>query len=443
MVQVAPNELSFSTVAAVKPIYGAGTTCIKAPAYETFGRQGVFQMKDPEEHRQRLRGIAHIFTMGSMLQIEPTIQRTAANLAKAVARGVGKETDALLLMRLTALENGGTVLLGKEFGCFSDEGVVTTPDYVHYLDNTYIVFAVKSLSPLLFSFLKLLPIKGLQDFLRAPDVMYKYGFDAMAEYIATYGRESDHRSLLTKLLQGDRASGTPPLPESDIGVETSNLLFAATDTTSNTLAYTLYRLAMRRDWQDKLREEIRASGVAEAGYSFKSLQGLPVLNAVMQETLRVHPAAPSGLPRLTTGKGIDVDGLHVPANVRLPAPFVERDVANQERLDHRLYAGPHHADPPGLLLAERRRLGAFPVAERERRPDQQRHARDARAHARLGQGLSRLPRPAHGRHGDQGDARQAVFALHVHDCQREDARRHDHDGPLYAYTQGTEVRASV
>lgn len=57
VVQVAPNELSFSTIDAIKPIYGIGTTCIKSPAYDTFGRQGLFQMKDPEQHRQRLRGV--------------------------------------------------------------------------------------------------------------------------------------------------------------------------------------------------------------------------------------------------------------------------------------------------------------------------------------------------------------------------------------------------
>lgn len=259
--------------------------------------------------------------MGSLLQIEPTIQRTAAGLVKAVGRKLGKETDALLLMRLTALENSGSVLLGKEFGCFDEEGTVRIPDYVHYLDNTYIVFAVKSLSPLLFSFLKLLPIKGLQDFLSAPDVMYKYGFAAMSEYINKYGRESAHRSLLTKLLQGDRSNGLPPLPDAEIGVETSNLLFAATDTTSNTLAYTLYRLATRPEWQDRLRDEIRKSRVADEGpdgFSFKALQSLPVLNAIVQETLRVHPAAPSALPRITTGKGIDIAGLHVPANVSFP-----------------------------------------------------------------------------------------------------------------------------
>lgn len=44
VVKLGPNEVSFNDASCVKTIYGAGTTCVKSPAYDSFGRKGMFQM---------------------------------------------------------------------------------------------------------------------------------------------------------------------------------------------------------------------------------------------------------------------------------------------------------------------------------------------------------------------------------------------------------------
>lgn len=110
--------------------------------------------------------------------------------------------------------------------------------------------------------------------------------------------------------------GTERLTDPEISVEVSNLVFAATDTTGNTMAYALYRLCCHREWQDKLRAEIRDSEAKAAGFSFHSLQALPVLNGIVMETLRLHPAAPSALPRITSEVCV-IDGMSVPKKVRV------------------------------------------------------------------------------------------------------------------------------
>ena len=144
----------------------------------------------------------------------------------------------------------------------------------------------------------------------------QYGDDAMKDYIRRHGRKSNQRSLLTKMLTGDPATGIEPLTDAEISVEVSNLLFAATDTTGNTITYALYELCCNPEWQKKLREEIRASGAIEARFSYQSVQSLPILNGVFTETLRLHPAAPSALPRVTTSNGCLIGDLVVPAGVR-------------------------------------------------------------------------------------------------------------------------------
>ncbi|KAL1876832.1 hypothetical protein VTK73DRAFT_9134 [Phialemonium thermophilum] len=339
VVRLAPNELSFSSLECVKPIYGAGTTCIKSPAYDNFGRPGTFQIQDPEQHRQRAKRVAHIFAPGVLQQMEPLIQGVVDRVLSAFTRRAGQPVDALHWCRMTALEVSGEVLLGKSFGAFDGDG--EAPAYVHHLDNAYLVWSLYGLAPLLCKMLELLPAKKLQEFMAAGDYVYKYGDDALREYLKLYGRKSTRRSLLTKLLAGDPDAGTEPLPDPEISVEVSNLVFAATDTTGNTMTYALYRLSCHPEWQDRLREEIGKSRAKEDGFSFQSLQSLPILNGVIMETLRMHPAVPSGLPRVTTGNGCNIGGLHVPGKVLVsmqaltaqydPAYFPDPETFNPSR----------------------------------------------------------------------------------------------------------------
>jgi cytochrome P450 len=137
----------------------------------------------------------------------------------------------------------------------------------------------------------------------------------MKEYLDRHGRKSNHRSLLTKMLKGDEAAGTSPLLDDEISVEVSNAVFAATDTTGNTMAYALYRLCCHPELQNRLREEVRTTLALGQNLAYQNLQTLPVLHGVVMETMRLHPAAPSGLPRMTTGQGCKVAGMQIPAKV--------------------------------------------------------------------------------------------------------------------------------
>jgi hypothetical protein len=107
VVRLAPNELSFSSVECIKPIYGAGTTCIKSAAYDNFGKLGTFQMQDPEQHRQRQKRVAHIFAPSSLQQMEPLIQSVVGRVVSALEKRVGKTVDALHWCRMTALDVSG------------------------------------------------------------------------------------------------------------------------------------------------------------------------------------------------------------------------------------------------------------------------------------------------------------------------------------------------
>lgn len=96
--------------------------------------------------------------------------------------------------------------------------------------------------------------------------------------------------------------------------EVSNLIFAGTDTTSTTLTYLFWRLAKDTDWQIKLRDEIDQN-YSEDG-SFRDIAKCPILNAVVHEALRLHPAAPASLIRVAPPGGACVGSFFVPGEVR-------------------------------------------------------------------------------------------------------------------------------
>lgn len=179
---------------------------------------------------------------------------------------------------------------------------------------------MKGVAPLVYRILKALPIEAVQEFLAAGDYVYKYGDDAFEEFLKLNGRTSNRRTLLTKLIAGNPETGAEPLPDAGISIEVSNLTFAAVDTTGTTGAYALYRLACHPDWQEKLQKEIRDSGAREAGFAYRTLQTLPILNGVLMETLRLHPIGPSGPSRGTTAPTTNIAGLNLPPRVT-PTPF--------------------------------------------------------------------------------------------------------------------------
>ena len=142
----------------------------------------------------------------------------------------------------------------------------------------------------------------------------QYGIDAFQDYIKRYGRVSPRKDLLTRMIgPGKGQNGT--LTDEQISIEISNLLFAATDTAAITLTYLFWELAHRPELQARLRAELKGVSPASRNCMYNDIAKLPLLNAVIQETLRHYPATPSSLMRVTPAGGRALGGIFVPERV--------------------------------------------------------------------------------------------------------------------------------
>ena len=89
------------------------------------------------------------------------------------------------------------------------------------------------------------------------------------------------------------------------------------DTTASTLVSLFYRLAKHPEHMHKVQKELDAAGDLE---DIKTLQKLPHLTGTIKETLRLHPAVPTGGLRETPPEGATVCGHFVPGNTAICAP---------------------------------------------------------------------------------------------------------------------------
>lgn len=150
-------------------------------------------------------------------------------------------------------------------------------------------------------------------------------------YIQQYGRSSGRKDLLTKILSAKAEAGEAQLSDKETSNEIGNLIFAGTgerlscsdvyidktdqkpDTTSTTLTFLFWELSRHQEVQDQLRRELDAN--IDSVPTILQVTDLPVLDAVINEALRLHPAAPASLPRETPRGGREINGYFMPETV--------------------------------------------------------------------------------------------------------------------------------
>ncbi|KAL8686024.1 MAG: hypothetical protein Q9218_007398, partial [Villophora microphyllina] len=310
-----PNELSFAERSCIKELYQRGSKFPKSGRYDGFatGTRASFDMTDPDSHRERRHMVRHVLASSHIDQAEPLIADQVRKCMKWVERLEGQSVEIMLLLRRLLLDTAGALFLGAKFGALDNE---EQPKFLDDLDDFFTLSAIRWNAPWMLRVLRLLPVKSIQHFLGAQQRGMDYGRRSFNEYIARYGRFSGRRDLLTKMV-GLENKGAP-MTDEEIVDELGSLLVGATDTTVTVATWMLWELAKHPVWQERVRKELRDSKIHFIGGvpSAKSIASLPVLDGVIMESLRLHPAQAIGLPRVAKYNGFTIGGLMIPAGSR-------------------------------------------------------------------------------------------------------------------------------
>ncbi|OAP59665.1 hypothetical protein AYL99_06963 [Fonsecaea erecta] len=330
VVRIAPNELSFSSKRALREIYSPNSDYSKAPRYAAFGRKSMFTMLDKQEHRLRAKRISPVFGPSMLATVEGTVSAQIEKLVHILDNLTGQSVDVMLWFRMMTLDTFGDMFLGTNFGGLDNK---RPPEILEDLDNVFPTYWIEWQFPWLFRVLCMVPHRSLHQFITTGHRFYRKGAQAFNQYIQLYGRHGERRDLLQRMIAASTEKKiAAPLTDEEIVVELTNLIFAGTDTTGNTFSYMFWELARNPIWQARLRKELLEVSWSGVVPEYKTVAQLPILEAIIQETLRLWPAAPASLPRIASAQGGVIDGTTIPPYVSLPF-FLEAFAGKGSNID--------------------------------------------------------------------------------------------------------------
>ena len=318
--RIAPDELSFSDPAVIREIYSQGTNFMKSPFYNGLneGVPNLFDGIEREAHKERRKLLGHAFAKSSIMESEPLVAEQIEKFLTWLRKKEGHVMNVYAWFRMLSLDIVSSLLMGHAVGALDSD---TEHEYLSNLDNHLKISGLRWQMPWLLPVTAWIPMRSWQFFLTSQARLYRYGKSSFDSYLAQYGRDSSRNDLLKRVLAGDKT--VKPMTDEEICAEIGSLMIGGTDTTSVTLTYTAWELAKQPQLQEQIRQELRQLGLdADSGVPrYSELEKLRLLDAVISEGLRLHPAAPGSLPRVTPPGGAKIMGIWVPEGVRTQAFF--------------------------------------------------------------------------------------------------------------------------
>lgn len=142
---------------------------------------------------------------------------------------------------------------------------------------------------------------------------------AAKEVEARKTRPSGHDDILGQLFEVQKQKPDQVSESAVISIATANV-FAGSDTTAITLRAIAYNLITHPECLEKLLQEIKQQeldGRLTFPIKFSAAVKMPYLQAVISESLRIHPAVGMALPRVVPPQGLKVGQQFIPPGVRL------------------------------------------------------------------------------------------------------------------------------
>lgn len=312
IVRIGPNELSITKPEAVQALIGLGSKCIKSPWYDVVAlpHTTMHSERDRVTHDKRRKVWDRGFSTKALRNYEGRVTSYADELVAQLDAFRGKAVNATHWFNYYAFDAIGDLGFGKTFDMLKTGEKHNALKLLHEVQ-----VPLGFLSPIPWIF----PI-----LIKAPRLM-----DGLNGFISFCSKQIDIRrvnepsvpDIMTWLIDAHKSDPDPVHKDPRWLYGDSRLvIIAGSDTTSATLTYLFYHLCLEPHHIAKLREELEPIFTPGSPNECRDIQYAPYLNGVINETLRLHPAVPSGLLRQTPPEGLTIDGTYIPGNVTISTP---------------------------------------------------------------------------------------------------------------------------
>ncbi|KAL3712631.1 hypothetical protein TMatcc_001331 [Talaromyces marneffei ATCC 18224] len=278
-VRIGPRELSITDPRALPFIYGPTSQTTKGPFYD--GAQpyiSVHSTRNKKDHARRRKGWDRAFSSKSLRDYEERVSKYAAQLLSVLADNVGQPIDMSRWFNYYSFDVIGDLTFGKSF-----DMLITGKDA--YMLKT-LHEQMQSLGPFLHS-IWVIPLFKLIPGLNSSYLEY---FEWVKKQVENRFKNVPEDPDMFMQLETDFNKGKQTTKDKmHFYGEVNTGIVAGSDSTASTLTNLFYELAIAPEFTLLLQSEIDT--VKEPTY--QDLSRMKLLNAAIDETMRLHPAIPS------------------------------------------------------------------------------------------------------------------------------------------------------
>ncbi|KAF2243918.1 cytochrome P450 monooxygenase-like protein, partial [Trematosphaeria pertusa] len=308
IVRIGPNEVVVFRADGVPAVHGPGSRCTKAPWYDMLQKdRSIHATRKPHLHQARRKIWDQGFGMKALRSYQKRVNTHVDSLSKNISKRVGEAINCTQLFLFFGFEVMGDTAFGSGFGMLE-----TNEEHPIVQIMRSGIYIIGRLTPVPWLVTVLTSLPGANaDFKR---------LEAYAEksIIARSKMDRDPDDVMSKLIAAARDPKDPDKIDFHwLGGDAMVIIIAGSDTVSIALAFLFYHLALLPVHIAKLRDELSGVDITDNN----TLQGLPHLNALINETLRLYPPVPSAPLRQTPPEGLRIGEKFIPGNVVISTPL--------------------------------------------------------------------------------------------------------------------------
>ncbi|PLB50941.1 cytochrome P450 [Aspergillus steynii IBT 23096] len=317
VVRIGPHHVSVSSPEAFSMVHAARSAFPKtefyevgAPSYRGGPLENLFSIRNVQYHSSLRKNIGGLYTKSAVKEFEPQIANCVALFLRRMREEQGKALNMSLWLHLYAYDSLADVNVSEKLG-FLEQGSDVN-GMIAAADRIFVLVGLLTQAPILHLGLRLL--RSLMP-AENSEPLIQYSFDKVEQRQKSLEKKPD---MLNKFLSLHEAQ-PEKVSVREIKAAIFINLMAGHDVLAITLRAIWYYLAQNPRVAKILRAEIagarQAEGLSEdddAQLSYATASSLPYLDAVLIETMRVHPNTGTILERKVPASGVTIDGYHLP-----------------------------------------------------------------------------------------------------------------------------------
>ncbi|KAH7147578.1 cytochrome P450 [Fusarium sp. MPI-SDFR-AT-0072] len=311
IVRIGPTEISIATPSSFRVIHATASPVTKAPFYGiSHPWTNLLAERRKREHANRRKAWDRAFTTKALKDYEHRVLKYTKLLTERIDDMKGKPFNVSLWVNFYTFDIMGDLAFGKSFNML-ENGV----EHDFFTESHKTQGFMGAFRRLIWFFPLVTAI---------PIVNSSYlAFQAFIRNQVETRRKNkpEEPDVFTCILEDYDAIEKPTEQDyNNLCGDAHLIVIAGSDTTSSSTTCLLHHLALHPDVLAKLQAEIDDYKNTHEESDLISLGKLQYLQACIDESLRLYPVVPSGLPRMTPPEGMEIDGVYIPGDTIIHNP---------------------------------------------------------------------------------------------------------------------------